>query len=844
MANIDWTSMRWNGKLSGSVDLLYYNKENVDVVRPPYSWRDRNSSFFLQTRKWYVCDNYLLERLREISDEEWKITDMKIIWEDSCKKNNWYIYYYCEWEATNTKEVLIRRILDWCLEEIDLSKATLDVYIKEVAKLGRHWCVCSDDKLFVTTYVKWKWVYFLKDSTFNWVSVKTESPLPEWDVEVEDLMIIPQGFTWEFRWRWVDKKKTKWQRVVVEVSNWMREKEYDIWVRVRSNRLEIDWDTDVDDEDVLFDSSNEGIQINRKEWWVTRWYITDEWIIKKVEEYTNIMIWDYVVVYWTTNAEWSWFCWQVRTIIGKNKKWELMLNAPWLGFSDDLDENDEVRWTSVSYKVYHDFGEVVWFATYDWVEIITDPRSWRRAETLKMCDYHQWLSWAWCIISTTADVNRVYFLYENGYVRYWWVWMNKFFSMTEDAMYVWTDKTSIVTYRDMILAFWRRHIAVCLWDDTWAYAHAYNQSTSIWLKNRYAYGEYNWDMLFISNDNRLLALQFENNVWTHMLTFQDVWAYANPFIKAMLPTDEAYIWVDNNQLRIFINSKSDIDRDTGNSKTTILKYDTIFQVWTVDILKYFIINGCYEWAYYGDNVYYRDWYVDRHLLWDWRDEWWYTNYDREYQVNISAFLLENEENGMKNSDWALDLFHLAALHKLIVLLWIWRYSDELTKIKITERRGWRWREYEINCMENNDWVKLIWYAYNGEQLEEEFLKKKECVIDSLNDGSQQKRVRCKEWHKIQDPIYQMPWCEYRQDIPLWEHNVCINDEVYELAPTMPLTIQLWDQENYNSEIKVELISTNGDVINFWWFMAQLHMPTLWQYMWGDGEYQIKVDTGC
>ena len=93
-----------------------------------------------------------------------------------------------------------------------------------------------------------------------------------------------------------------------------------------------------------------------------------------------------------------------------------------------------------------------------------------------------------------------------------------------------------------------------------------------------------------------------------------------------------------------------------------------------------------------------------------------------------------------------------------------------------------------------------------------------------------------EWFPREHYIY--------KDAQLWEHNVCLNDEVYELAPTMPLVIQLWDQENYNTEIKVELISNNGDVINFWWFMAQLHMPTLGQYVWGDWEYQIKIDTGC
>lgn len=785
MAIIDWTSMRWNGKLSWAVDLLYYDKENVDVVQPPYAWRNRNSSFFLKTRPWYIWDveikQFLYDyKFKEFDDDfldrEWDIADVKVQWNDTCTKDSWVVYYLCVTRDWEYKTVVTRTIEDWCMQR-DLYVTNLDV---------SRWCRCSDNRLFTTTYVKGLAQTILIDN------------------EDEDVTVRDAVGTW--------------------------------------------------------------IQINKKEWWVTRWYFTDE----TVEAWFNrfsYQIWDYIVVYSSSNTEDSWFCWQVRTIIGKTEDWKLILNAPWLWFRDDLDENDEVRWWWLAYRIYHEYGEVVWYTSRDWVILIVNPREeqdeekWEDYRTLTLCDFHQTGSDAWCIISSTADIDRVYFLYENGYVRYGETWMNKFFTLTEDAFFVGKDKSTITMYRDMLLAFGKRRIAVALWDDSWNYIRAYNQSTSIWLKNRYAYWEYNWDMLFVSNDNRLLALQFENNVWTHMLSFQDVWAYANPYIKAMLPTDEAYIWVDNNELRIFINSKADIDRDDWNSKTMILKYDTIFQTWTVDVLKYFIIKWCHEGLYFWEEVYFRWWDVDKWVKFDKYPEWERENYnleDRDYQVYISAYLLENEDNGMKNSDWALDLFHLAALEKLIVLLWTWRYSDELTKIKITERRWWWWREYEINCMENNDWVKLIWYAYNGEQIEEDFAKKKECVLDSLNDGSEQKRVRCPEWHKIHEPILNRPWCKYIEydeewfprehyiykDAQLWEHNVCLNDEVYELAPTMPLVIQLWDQENYNTEIKVELISNNGDVINFWWFMAQLHMPTLGQYVWGDWEYQIKIDTGC
>ncbi len=788
MANIDWTDMRWNGKLSWAVDLLYYDKVNVDVVKPPYSWRDRNSSFFLRTREWYIwdvsikqalLDHHFIEEDEDFLDREWDISDIKIQWDDNCTKETWTVYYLCTTRDRHYKTVLTRKIEWWCADN--------NTYVpKNVYRLTSYmvdkWCKCADNKFFTTTYVRW-----------------------------EPQIIL------------IDKE---------------------------------------DHTTIVRDAVETWIQINRKEWWVTRWYFMDQNVIDWIMEF-NYSIWDYIVAYGTTNADWSWFCGQVRTIIWKSKNWEIMVNAPWLWFKDILGDNWEVRWDWISYRIFHEYWDVIWYTSYDWVKLIVDPDNEEvDLRTLTMCDFHMWGNDSWCIISTTADVNRIYFLYENGFIHYWEIWMNKFFSLTDDTIYAWDDKSTITTYRDMILAFGKRHIAVWVWDSTWQYAQMYNQSVSIWLKNRYAFWEYNWDMLFISNDNRLLALQFESNVWTHMLNFEDVWAYANPFINSMLPTDEAYIWVDDNQLRIFINSTADVDRWTRNTRTLILKYDTIFQTRTVDELKYFIIRWCYEWLYYWWDVYYRWWDKDFWVrLLKWEES--YIMEEREYNIYISAFLLENENNGMSNEYGSSDLFHLASLQKLILLLWMWRYSDDLTKLRITEWRWWWGRQYEINCLENNDWVRMIWYAYNGAQLDEEFIKKKQCVIDSLNDGSRQPRVKCEEWHKIQDPIKQTPWCDYvyktttndddnenrklvglYKNAQFWEHNVCINDEVYELAPTMPLTINLWDQENYNSGIKVELISQNWDVINFWWFMAQLHFATLWSSIGWDWEYQINIDTGC
>ena len=249
MANITWNDMRWNWKLSWAVDLLYYDKVNVDVTNPPYSRRDRNSSFFLKTRKWYRCDGWILDFLRKwatwtpwTSNEDWKITDVKIVWDDDCKKQNWNIYYFCEWVASWTKQILIRKIIDWCLEETQRPASS---YIKTIDRNWKRWCLCSADKLFTTQYVRWDKV----------------------------------PFYYEYA------------------------------------------------EDETWDTSNTWIQINRKEGWVMRWYMSDQWLIDDLFEYKNIEAWDYLVVYSSDNDKNSWFCWQVRTILWVNSDWCLIFSG-------------------------------------------------------------------------------------------------------------------------------------------------------------------------------------------------------------------------------------------------------------------------------------------------------------------------------------------------------------------------------------------------------------------------------------------------------------------------------------------------------------------------------------
>ena len=780
MASLEWTQLWWNWKLNSSADLLYYDKINVDVVHPPYAYRDRNSSYFLKTRRWYQIDEQLVKYLWEDYKTLFNVVDVEILWEDICEKKNWIIYYMCLSQENDLKVVLSRPIVDWKIENsinVVWWDVVWTVWNKDI-RWYHQYCSCTDEKFFKTSYVKWE-----RKVLFN---------------------------------RWDSKRDYTW------------------------------------------------IQINRVEWWAMRWFFTDEAIVNWETynisepgedpvyvpiafawwaydwEWTPIYAWDYLVITASDNWDDDWFCWQIRTITWYNEStWELTLDSAWSWFKD---WEDEVKWWHVSYMIFSDWWEVVWFTSWKWVTIALD-----RTDAVTMCDFWAPTNNASCIIASAASTDRMFFLYDNWWIHFWWVWRDKFFD-SGDAMFCWEDKYNIECYRDFVLAMGSKNMAVAVADSTGQYYRMYNQSSTIWLKNKYAYWEYNWDFLICSNDNRLLALKIASNVWQYMLEYEDIWQYINPYLHAMLPWDKCYIAVDDNRLRVFINTLSDVDRDDFNTRTLILKYDTIFWVWTCDKLWRTILRWCNEWFFFWDWLYRRIWERDMVVY---EEDDWPRFEEFTYNIWISAFLLENEENWQTQNQRSADLFSLAQLQKLIVLLWTWRYDDSNTQLKIIEYRNGYWYEQIISSLTTNDWVNNIGAAYEWGSVE-----LSECVLSDIKDGSNAIRTTCKDWHKIQwaIPERELIWNDVvsgrpidaiysEHDYQLTDHRVCINDEVYKMAPHMPLVVELWDQENYNSQIYIELVSNSDDVINFGWFMANLSLAPLW-HKWADWEYLIEVDTGC
>lgn len=800
MAQQDKTDFYWNGVLSGAVNNLYYDLINVDVCHVPYATNHRNSSFFLKTRpgfhpevNWKAAINVLKENR--------DVTDVHIVRDEKCNQENWRLYVMARQKDGKQYK---RRIFTSLIEN-GCVWSFADFIAHHTRETTVSWC--GDWKFLVTDYAKW------------------------WEVSSSEA------------------------------------------------KKEIEWQVAPGHQD-----GRTGIQINNYTWWTTIGQFQD------VDTRDGYMAWDtdkihawmYLVVYSSSNKEWSWFAGQVRMITWFEWWKTINVDSPWLWFkaptAADFTDGEERILTGwdLQYAFFEDWWEVVWFTDGNKIQLICNPE-----ENKIITPYaHEWTeaSAASNIIALANANDKVFVLTDNGYIHYnkdsWWY--NKFF--INDDMFAGVDKISLVAFRDMILAFWRRHIALWVPDEQNKFWTMYNQSTTIGLWSRYSFAEYDWELVFVSNDKRLLSL-WVSNASRYWLSFEDrPWFdRLNWRLSTLVETDEVYIWNDDNYLRVFINTKSKSYRATSswwvlpmegnNTLTRIHKFNKLFQVWTEDYIPHFLLWWCKFWVFFWQYWLYIRWWTawydadgdgtispeDREDIDDDRTYYDYScNYNwneslnrRDVEVDISAFLIENESNWLDNHPL---LFQLAKLNRLITTLWPWAYSDG-TYIKLTTYSKWIWIVYKFPIWTawtdyNNLRVDLITKAYLWLDIEEDenLACIKESIVDSGKDYIEE--VTCpSENMRIQYYVPESPWCSSNREYLFDKYKLCINDTLFRLAPTMPLVTSLWENQTYSTQIKIELIWGKWDIITFGWWLAELYLAPLW-LTWPDWEYQLQPQTDC
>ena len=607
--------------------------------------------------------------------------------------------------------------------------------------------------------------------------------------------------------------------------------------------------------------SRSWIQVNKVTWWTTIWQFKDENIEAWYTEWDSNKVkqWMYLLVYASKNIEWSWFAWQVNMVTGISDDGKtLELYSPRLWFKVPTDW-EPIEWKGLKYKFFSEWWEVVWFTDWKKIQLITDYES-----DILTTIYTQDGTTAadkTNIIWIASANDKIFILTDNWYIQYsseWKWWRNKFF--IQDSMFAWLDKIAITAYRDMILAFWRKHIAIWVPDEQNNFWTMYNQSTTIWLWSRYSFAEYEWDLVFISNDKRLLMLEVAST-WRYWLNMNDVGhsMMINWKLSTLVEWDEVYIWSDNNDLRIFINTKPTpyktlewgvIVNDVNNTLTYIYKFNTLFKVWTEDHITNFLLRWSEQWIYYWQYWIYIKW---RSIWSRIYNDISATRYNPSWRITsitsiINAYLMENESNWTWVNNNRLSqrpkLYNLAKLNRLITVLWPWVYSND-SKIRITTHSKWIGYTYEFPISWDwNDWIWLMTSYYLNKNLDEWDQEKIECLLSTLQDSQKQYQPNCPDWDVYRQYMRQeKPRCDSYTEMLTESHWVCINDKLYELAPTMPLVTDLWENQNYATQIKLELIWWKGDIICFGWWLAELFIAPLFT-KGPDWEYQLQPNTDC
>ena len=597
------------------------------------------------------------------------------------------------------------------------------------------------------------------------------------------------------------------------------------------------------------------IQINEYEGWTTHWYFSDECIEESGWEarFSTALKWYFLLVYDSKNDDDSWFAWQVRLITDVDSKWRLVLEAPWQGFatlSSDSEEK-EVKWSWVKYYIFKDWWEVVGYSTWKNITLITNA-DWSGFS--KVSPYSQLSPYLDTnIIWVASAANKIFVLTDNWWIHYTntsWGY-DKFF--IQDDVFAWIDKTSITSYRDFVVTFWKNHLGICVPDDTNRFYTVYDQSQTVWLWSRYSYWEYDWDLLFVSNDKRLLALWVAWNTWKYMLQYEDVWELLNSKLSVLLPGDEVFVWDDRWDLKVFVNYRSNPyvalndeaapeyvkEKWWSNTSTHIYKFDKLFKVWTEDHLSNFCLCWVIDWLYFWENwIYVRDiWGVDK--------RYWNVP-STDIVAKITAYLIENETDWIGwTGSWLANrpkLYNLAKLNRLITVLGPWKYSEN-TKIHITSYVNWIWTEYEFPIGAPWDEVNNLWVSQISKNYVWDDTELEECQLEVVKDNQTEYRANCTSSKVTPYSVTQdKPWCDSYREILLPSHWVCIDDSIYKLAPSMPLVTNLGESQSYATQIKIELISQEDD-ITFGGRLWEMFVAPLFS-TWPDWEYQLQPETDC
>lgn len=143
----------WNGRLAGTPNSVYYDFINVEPAAPSFSKRKRNSSFFLNKRKWYKRIAFGWEGLEQYST--WSVKDVQRISDVACGWGDCYNFFLLVNPSWDKMTVLFANCDNCDGEEPQFCQIEFTDDDGSTKSEFRT-CECATNKFVVTDFAKWK----------------------------------------------------------------------------------------------------------------------------------------------------------------------------------------------------------------------------------------------------------------------------------------------------------------------------------------------------------------------------------------------------------------------------------------------------------------------------------------------------------------------------------------------------------------------------------------------------------------------------------------------------------------------------------------------------------------
>lgn len=525
----------------------------------------------------------------------------------------------------------------------------------------------------------------------------------------------------------------------------------------------------------------------------------------------GIQIWDFLVIYNSNDDSSASLIWQVRQVIWF---WTVDSNTDESGYTQYIELDPEfanwVDWqkfaTWIEYQVYSKFGSTIWFVAWDGLRFVWVDKS--------IGSVTSWPGGESCIVSVQILNGSINYLNDRWFNFFWWIWYETMSFSANNVNPFGTNTLSTFSYKDFLLWFSRDSVSYVARTDSGDQV-LIPLSEDVGIKSKYACWLFDNALVMVTRDNRLVNVWLTGN-WNKLyLELQEISDFIRWDLEAMLDDDQVYIHQYDNNLYIFINSKS--NHDNGKQNTTkILILDKDYKIRHKHELCSMALSWVEYGYYYGDGFYAKIWNEDIYLV-------WWSTIQTDVNSRISAYIGAQENDKLQDSEWnAYRLNKKKSLNWLKLLLWAGIYTDWSTIVKVDTYRNWYKFEKIFDTVEWVEWIDN-WNDY----FKWEEVIPSDCFIQDLDDCDNINRPcegsRYNDTNRIYEEAPDKLAClwglEIQKEIQINDYCVCYDSRSYALSPFY--NVFLYPLSKPADLFKITLYSNGWDKLSFMGMVAEI-----------------------